>query len=94
MIALNADIQCENQKKDQLQEARDGQLKKLREIFQSDAEQLELVSYNAVNISHTTLSIHTVPIHITDTQERNLTYSNGLKRNMFCIFVISGLRSR
>ena len=59
MIALNADIQSENQKKDQLQEARDGQLKKLREIFQSDAEQLELVSYNAVNISHTTLSIHT-----------------------------------
>ena len=58
MIALNADIQSENQKKDQLQEARDGQLKKLREIFQSDAEQLELVSYNAVNISHTTLSIH------------------------------------
>ena len=46
IVALNADIQNENQKKDQLLEARDVQLKKLKEIFQCDAEQLELVSRN------------------------------------------------
>ena len=43
IVALNADLQEENMKKDQLFEAKEGQLKKLREIFVSDAEQLEMV---------------------------------------------------
>lgn len=49
IIALNTDLQVENQKKDQLLEAKEVQLKKLRDIFQSDAEQLEQVSVAARN---------------------------------------------
>ena len=43
IITLNADIKAGNQRKDQLIESREGQLRKLRDIFQSDTDQLELV---------------------------------------------------